>query len=71
MSRRWRPRSGADLVLDPPRLKRVEDSIPLGRIGQPEGAAELIVWLLSDKASLVTGAHVHVGGGGFFVAGLS
>ena len=71
MSRRWRPRSAADLVLDPPRLKRVEDSIPLGRIGQPEGAAELIVWLLSDQASLVTGAHVHVGGGGFFVAGLS
>lgn len=50
-------------------LKRVEDSIPLGRIGRPEEIAELIVWLLSDKASLVMGAHVDAGGGGFLVAG--
>lgn len=51
--------------------KRVESSIPLGRIGQPEEVAELILWLLSDKATLVTGAHVNVGGGGFHVAGIS
>lgn len=50
-------------------LKRVQDSIPLGRIGQPEEIAELVVWLLSDKASLVMGAHVDAGGGGFLIAG--
>jgi len=50
-------------------LKRVQDSIPLGRIGRPEEVAELVVWLLSDKASLVMGAHVDAGGGGFLIAG--
>lgn len=60
----------ARLAADQKLLKRVESSIPLGRIGQPEEVAELILWLLSDKAALVTGAHVNVGGGGFHVAGL-
>ena len=60
-----------DLALDPARLKRVEASIPLGRTGQPKKVAELILWLLSDKASPVKGAHVNVGGGGFIVAGIS
>ena len=46
----------------------VEESIPLGRLGQPEEIAEIAVWLLSDAASLVTGAHVNAGGGGFNVA---
>lgn len=61
----------AHLQSDPELRKRVEASIPLGRIGQPEEVAELILWLLSDKASLVTGAHVNVGGGGFHVVGVS
>lgn len=50
---------------------RVAASIPSGRIGQPEEVAELIVWLLSQQASLVTGAHINVGGGGFNVIGVS
>lgn len=58
------------LAQDPDLRRRVEASLPLGRIGQPEEVAELIVWLLSDKASLVTGAHVNAGGGGFLVAGM-
>lgn len=55
------------LKTNPELRKRVEASIPTGRIGQPGEVAELIVWLLSDQASLVTGAHVNVGGGGFQV----
>jgi NAD(P)-dependent dehydrogenase (short-subunit alcohol dehydrogenase family) len=35
---------------------------PLGRAGRPEEVAESIVWLLSDKASLVTGAILNVMG---------
>ncbi|HMK80060.1 MAG TPA: SDR family oxidoreductase [Xanthobacteraceae bacterium] len=35
---------------------------PLGRAGRPEEVAEAIVWLLSDKASLVTGAILNVMG---------
>ncbi len=42
-----------------------EKSIPLGRMGEPEEIGELAIWLLSDAASLVTGAHVNAGGGGF------
>jgi len=60
-----------NLAQDPDLRRRVEASMPLGRIGQPEEVAELIVWLLSDKASLVTGAHVNAGGGGFLVAGIA
>lgn len=36
---------------------------PIGRLGEPEEVAELIVWLASDKASFVTGAYYPVDGG--------
>ena len=36
---------------------------PIGRLGQPEEVAELVVWLSSDKASFVTGAYYPVDGG--------
>ncbi|MGA1315703.1 MAG: SDR family NAD(P)-dependent oxidoreductase [Rubrivivax sp.] len=58
------------LELDADLRRRVEASIPMGRIGQPQEVAALIVWLLSAEASFVTGAHVNVGGGGFLVASM-
>jgi NAD(P)-dependent dehydrogenase (short-subunit alcohol dehydrogenase family) len=36
---------------------------PIGRLGQPEEVAELVVWLSSDKASFVTGSYYPVDGG--------
>ncbi|MFO8036078.1 MAG: SDR family oxidoreductase [Anaerolineales bacterium] len=36
---------------------------PIGRIGEPEEVAELIIWLSSDKASFVTGAYYPIDGG--------
>ncbi|MBV9825769.1 MAG: glucose 1-dehydrogenase [Alphaproteobacteria bacterium] len=36
---------------------------PLQRMGQPGEIAELVVWLLSDRASYVTGAAYNVDGG--------
>jgi NAD(P)-dependent dehydrogenase (short-subunit alcohol dehydrogenase family) len=39
---------------------------PIGRIGTVDEVATLIVWLCSDNASFITGAHVPVDGG--FVA---
>jgi NAD(P)-dependent dehydrogenase (short-subunit alcohol dehydrogenase family) len=36
---------------------------PIGRLGEPEEVAELVVWLSSEKASYVTGAYYPVDGG--------
>src|SRR5215471_7923423 len=36
---------------------------PIGRIGNPEEVAELIVWLCSARASFVTGANIAIDGG--------
>lgn len=44
------------------RVKEFAAKNPLGRAGLPEEVAEAIVWLLSDKASLVTGAVLDVMG---------
>jgi NAD(P)-dependent dehydrogenase (short-subunit alcohol dehydrogenase family) len=44
------------------RVKEFAAKTPLGRAGRPEEVGEAIVWMLSDKASLVTGAILNVMG---------
>lgn len=44
--------------------KRLGNLHPIGRLGKPEEVAELIVFLLSDHASLITGS-CHLVDGGF------
>jgi NAD(P)-dependent dehydrogenase (short-subunit alcohol dehydrogenase family) len=44
-------------------VERINASIPLGRMAEPREVAEVAAWLLSDRASMVTGAIVPVDGG--------
>ncbi len=48
---------------EPDRMARVGPLVPLGRVGEPEEVADAIAWLMSDRASYVTGTTLRVAGG--------
>lgn len=48
---------------DPSILESVRERIPLGRTGQPEECAPIVVLLASPQASYITGQHIYVDGG--------
>ena len=48
---------------EPGRVDRVKASLPMQRGGQPEEVAQAIAWLLSEKASYVTGSFLDLAGG--------
>ena len=45
----------------------VAKTIPMGRVGQPEEIAAAIVFLCSEEAGFITGAHLDASGGGFVI----
>ena len=50
-------------IHEPGRLARIMPNLPMGRAGTAEEVAEAILFLLSDAASYITGANLHVSGG--------
>lgn len=48
---------------EPGRVDRLKSVLPMQRGGQPEEVAQAIIWLLSDKASYVTGSFIELAGG--------
>jgi NAD(P)-dependent dehydrogenase (short-subunit alcohol dehydrogenase family) len=51
-------------LLRQPEVERELISLhPIGRLGEPEEVAELVIWLSSDKASFITGSYYAVDGG--------
>lgn len=47
----------------PSEAEGLKNSIPIGRLGNPEDQANAAVWLCSDKAAYVTGIALSVDGG--------
>ena len=51
------------MVADPAIRERMLSEIPMGRFGQPEDIANMMMALTADEASWVTGANLFVDGG--------
>ena len=49
--------------LDSPRTKAIINGIPLKRMGQPEDVANLILFLVSEESSFITGQVIFICGG--------
>lgn len=49
--------------LDEEMMKMLTEKHPIGRMGESEEIAELVVWLSSDKASFITGSYYPIDGG--------
>lgn len=54
-------------LADPVFRARIEESIPMHRVGEGHEIAETILWLLSAEASFITGAMVDAAGGGYII----
>ena len=54
-----------DMVMAVPEdiLKQIIAEVPMGRLGTPEEIAEIIAYIVSDKAGFVTGANFAINGG--------
>jgi acetoacetyl-CoA reductase len=47
--------------------ERIIPQIPVGRLGEPEEVARIVVFLAADDAGFITGSTVSANGGQFVV----
>lgn len=52
-----------EALADPAFRRKVEASIPVGRIGSPDDISPVVLLLASDEGSYITGADIKVDGG--------
>ena len=48
---------------NPNEFKKMLNKFPLGRMGTPEEVANVVIFLCSEKASLINGSNIVVDGG--------
>ncbi|MBA3841714.1 MAG: glucose 1-dehydrogenase [Actinobacteria bacterium] len=53
----------AATLADPVKVQRLQEIVPLQRMGTPEEVAEVVLFLASDRSSYVTGSTYFVDGG--------
>jgi NAD(P)-dependent dehydrogenase (short-subunit alcohol dehydrogenase family) len=63
-----RTRLTADMIERVEKAARVGSGIPIGRVGEPEDVAGCALFLASDLAGFITGAHILVDGGSLAVS---
>ncbi|SDQ61236.1 3-oxoacyl-ACP reductase FabG [Thermostaphylospora chromogena] len=56
-------RTAMTAAMPPEALTRMVESIPLGRIGEPEDVANAVLFLASDLSAFITGIVLEVAGG--------
>lgn len=52
-----------DLWKDPKTAKQIADSIPLGRLAEPDDIAGSVLFLTSDDSNYITGTVINIDGG--------